>query len=120
LLHPQRHAGASVSQWIAGAGFEPAAAAAVNALVRLTTYASDVHIFAADAAVAQLQRAANAATATWQAGRLSSAAAGAILSAGDVIEQVMAVTSKDGVVTSVYFVGNPDKLTSVGRPPFIE
>ena len=46
--------------------------------------------------------------------------AGAILSAGDTIEQVMAVTSKDGVITSVYFVGNPDKLTSVGHPPFIE
>jgi RNA polymerase sigma-70 factor, ECF subfamily len=46
--------------------------------------------------------------------------AGAILSAGDTIEQLMAVTSKDGVITSVYFVGNPDKLTSVGHPPFIE
>ena len=34
--------------------------------------------------------------------------------------QVMAVTSKDGVITSVYFVGNPDKLTSVGHSPFIE
>jgi RNA polymerase sigma-70 factor (ECF subfamily) len=46
--------------------------------------------------------------------------AGAILSAGGVIEQVMAVTSRDGVITSVYFVGNPDKLTSAGRPPFLE
>jgi RNA polymerase sigma-70 factor (ECF subfamily) len=46
--------------------------------------------------------------------------AGAILSAGDTIEQVMAVTSKDGVVTSLYFVGNPDKLTSVGHAPLIE
>jgi RNA polymerase sigma-70 factor (ECF subfamily) len=46
--------------------------------------------------------------------------AGAVLSAGDVIEQVMAVTSRDGVITSVYFVGNPDKLTSAGRPPFLE
>jgi RNA polymerase sigma-70 factor (ECF subfamily) len=46
--------------------------------------------------------------------------AGAILSAGDAIEQVMAVTSKDGVITSVYFVGNPDKLTSVGHQPLIE
>ena len=45
--------------------------------------------------------------------------AGAILSAGDAIEQVMAVTSKDGLITSIYFVGNPDKLTSVGHP-FIE
>ena len=34
--------------------------------------------------------------------------------------QVMAVTSKDGVIISVYFVGNPDKLTSVGHSPFIE
>jgi RNA polymerase sigma-70 factor, ECF subfamily len=42
--------------------------------------------------------------------------AGAVLWAGDTIEQVMAVTSKDGLITSVYFVGNPDKLTSVGRP----
>jgi phytoene dehydrogenase-like protein len=58
LLHPQRHAGASVSQWIAGAGLGSAAAAAVNALVRLATYASDMNTFAADAAVAQLQRAA--------------------------------------------------------------
>jgi phytoene dehydrogenase-like protein len=46
--------------------------------------------------------------------------AGAILSAGSTVEQVMAVTSKDGVIASVYFVGNPDKLTSVGRPGFIE
>jgi RNA polymerase sigma-70 factor, ECF subfamily len=46
--------------------------------------------------------------------------AGAILSAGDTIEQVMAVTSEDGVITSVYFVGNPGKLASVGHPPLIE
>jgi RNA polymerase sigma-70 factor, ECF subfamily len=46
--------------------------------------------------------------------------AGAILSAGDTIEQVMAVTSKDGVIATIYFVGNPDKLTSVGHPPLIE
>jgi RNA polymerase sigma-70 factor, ECF subfamily len=46
--------------------------------------------------------------------------AGAILSAGETIEQVMAVTSKDGVITSVYFVGNPDKLASVGHPALIE
>jgi phytoene dehydrogenase-like protein len=59
LLHPQRYAGASVSQWIAGAGLGPAAAATVTALVRLTTYASDMSTFAADAAVAQLQRAAS-------------------------------------------------------------
>jgi phytoene dehydrogenase-like protein len=59
LLHPQRHAGASVSQWIAGAGLGPAAVAAVSALVRLATYAPDMTTFAADAAVAQLQRAAS-------------------------------------------------------------
>jgi hypothetical protein len=58
LLCPQRQAGASVSQWIAGAGFGPAAAAALTALVRLTTYASDMNTFAADAAIGQLQRAA--------------------------------------------------------------
>lgn len=46
--------------------------------------------------------------------------AGAILSAGETIEQLVAVTSKDGVITSVYFVGNPDKFTSVGHPPVIE
>jgi len=46
--------------------------------------------------------------------------AGAILSAGGTVEQVMAVTSESGVITSVYFVGNPDKLTSVGDPPLIE
>jgi RNA polymerase sigma-70 factor (ECF subfamily) len=46
--------------------------------------------------------------------------AGAILRAGDMIEQVMAVQSEDGVITSVYFIGNPDKLTSVGHPVFIE
>jgi RNA polymerase sigma-70 factor, ECF subfamily len=46
--------------------------------------------------------------------------AGAILSADDVVEQVMTVTSKDGVITSIYFVGNPDKLTSVGHPVIIE
>jgi phytoene dehydrogenase-like protein len=58
LLCPQWHAGASVSQWIAGAGFGPAAAAAAAALIRLTTYASDMNTFAADAAIGQLQRAA--------------------------------------------------------------
>jgi RNA polymerase sigma-70 factor, ECF subfamily len=46
--------------------------------------------------------------------------AGAILSAGDTIEQVMAVTSKEGVITSIYFVGNRDKLTSLGHPVLIE
>jgi len=45
---------------------------------------------------------------------------GVILSAGDVIEQVMAVESEDGVITSIYFVGNPDKLTSVCDPLLIE
>jgi hypothetical protein len=35
--------------------------------------------------------------------------------AGLKIEQVMAVQSEDGVITSVYFIGNPDKLTSVGH-----
>lgn len=57
-LDPRRHAGASVMQWIAGAGLGPAAAAAVTALVRLTSYAWDMDTFAADAAVAQLQQAA--------------------------------------------------------------
>ena len=46
--------------------------------------------------------------------------AGAVLSAGDAIEQVMAVTSEDGLITFIYFVGNPDKLTSVGHPPPVE
>jgi RNA polymerase sigma-70 factor (ECF subfamily) len=46
--------------------------------------------------------------------------AGAILSAGETIEQVMAVTSNDRVITSIYFIGNPDKLTSVGYPVLIE
>jgi RNA polymerase sigma-70 factor, ECF subfamily len=46
--------------------------------------------------------------------------AGAILSAGETVEQVMAVTSEGGVITSIHFVGNPDKLTSVGHPPPIE
>jgi RNA polymerase sigma-70 factor, ECF subfamily len=45
--------------------------------------------------------------------------AGAIFSAGDAVEQVLAVQSEDGVITSVYFVGNPDKLTSLGRPVLI-
>jgi RNA polymerase sigma-70 factor, ECF subfamily len=46
--------------------------------------------------------------------------AGAILSAGDKVEQVVAVQSQDGVITSIYFVGNPDKLTSLGHPALIE
>jgi hypothetical protein len=33
---------------------------------------------------------------------------------------VMAVQSEDGVITSVYFIGNPDKHTSVGHPVVIE
>jgi Flavin containing amine oxidoreductase len=57
-LNPQSHAGTSVSGWIADAGLGPAAAGAVSALVRLTTYAADLDTFAADAAVAQLQGAA--------------------------------------------------------------
>jgi phytoene dehydrogenase-like protein len=59
LLDAQQHAGASVAQWVAGAGFGSAAVAALNALVRLTTFASDMNTFGADAAVAQLQRAAS-------------------------------------------------------------
>jgi phytoene dehydrogenase-like protein len=58
LLKPQQHAGVSVSQWIVGAGLGPVAAGVVSALVRLTTYASDLNTFGADAAVAQLQCAA--------------------------------------------------------------
>jgi phytoene dehydrogenase-like protein len=58
-LPPRRHAGSSVSQWITGTGLRPAAAAVLNALVRLTAYASDPDTFAADAAVSQLQRAAS-------------------------------------------------------------
>jgi phytoene dehydrogenase-like protein len=57
MLNPRQHAGASVSQWIAGAGFGRSAVAAFTALVRLTTYAWDMDTFAADAAVAQLQQA---------------------------------------------------------------
>lgn len=41
-LDPSRQASASVSQWIGGAGLGLAAAAAVSALVRLTTYAWDM------------------------------------------------------------------------------
>jgi phytoene dehydrogenase-like protein len=33
---------------------------------------------------------------------------------------VMAVTSEDGVITSLYFVGNPGKLGSVGQRLTIE
>ncbi|HEY2509087.1 MAG TPA: FAD-dependent oxidoreductase [Streptosporangiaceae bacterium] len=58
LLDPGRHAGESVSQWIAGAGFRAPAASLVKALVHLTTYASDLNTLGADAALAQLQRAA--------------------------------------------------------------
>jgi Hydantoinase/oxoprolinase N-terminal region len=47
-------------------------------------------------------------------------AAGAILSADGATEQVMAVTSRDGVITAIYFVGNPDKLTSAERLPLLE
>jgi hypothetical protein len=32
----------------------------------------------------------------------------------------MAVTSQDGVITSIYFIGNPDKHSSVGHPVLIE
>jgi hypothetical protein len=32
----------------------------------------------------------------------------------------MTVTSRDGRITAVYIVGNPAKLTSAGRPPFLE
>jgi glycine/D-amino acid oxidase-like deaminating enzyme len=47
-------------------------------------------------------------------------AAGAILSSGGGTEQVMALTSRDGVITAIYFVGNPDKLTPAGRLPLLE
>jgi phytoene dehydrogenase-like protein len=57
-LDPARQAGASVSQWVGDAGLGPAAAAVVSALVRLATYACDLDTFAADAAIAQLQRGA--------------------------------------------------------------
>jgi phytoene dehydrogenase-like protein len=55
LLPAQQLAGVSVSQWLADAAIGPAAAAAVTALIRLTTYTSDPSALAADAAVAQLQ-----------------------------------------------------------------
>jgi hypothetical protein len=37
-----------------------------------------------------------------------------------VVLGLRSVQSEDGVITSVYFIGNPDKLTSVGHPVFIE
>ena len=37
-----------------------------------------------------------------------------------VTEQVMVMTSRDGVITAIYFVGNPDKLTPAGRLPLLE
>jgi RNA polymerase sigma-70 factor, ECF subfamily len=46
--------------------------------------------------------------------------AGAVFSAGGTVEQVMAVTTEDGVITCLYFVGNPEKITSVGHPPLVE
>jgi RNA polymerase sigma-70 factor, ECF subfamily len=46
--------------------------------------------------------------------------AGAVLSAGDTVRQVMAVTSEDRVITTLYFVGNPDKFTSIGHPARVE
>ena len=47
-------------------------------------------------------------------------AAGAILSSDGATEQVMAVTSRDGVINAIYFVGTPDKLASPGRLPLLE
>jgi hypothetical protein len=32
---------------------------------------------------------------------------------------VLAVTSADGLITAIYFVGNPDKLRLVGAAPFL-
>jgi phytoene dehydrogenase-like protein len=55
LLRAERHAGAAVSQWIADSGLWPTAARVARALVRLTTYASDLDTFGADAAIRQLQ-----------------------------------------------------------------
>ena len=46
--------------------------------------------------------------------------AGAILTAGSTIEQVMAVTSTAGLITAIYFVGNPDKHTSVSHPSLVQ
>jgi phytoene dehydrogenase-like protein len=57
-LRSDRLAGTSVTDWVAGSGLRPAAAAVITALIRLTTYASDPDTFAADAAAAQLQAAA--------------------------------------------------------------
>jgi phytoene dehydrogenase-like protein len=57
-LEPGRLAGVSVSQWLAGSGLGSAGAAVIAALIRLTTYATDLDAFGADAAAAQLQLAA--------------------------------------------------------------
>lgn len=46
--------------------------------------------------------------------------AGAILTFGDTTEQVVAVTSAGGLITAIYFVGNPDKHTSVRQPPLVQ
>jgi phytoene dehydrogenase-like protein len=58
LLDPRRYAGTSVSQWIARSGLGPAADPVLRALVRLTTYATDMDTFGADAVIAQLQQSA--------------------------------------------------------------
>jgi phytoene dehydrogenase-like protein len=57
-LKPDRLAGLSVAQWLADLDLRPDAEALGRALVRLSTYASDLDEMGADGAIAQLQMAA--------------------------------------------------------------
>ncbi|HWE54279.1 MAG TPA: FAD-dependent oxidoreductase [Acidimicrobiales bacterium] len=57
LMKPARFAGQSVNQWIGESGLGTAAAAVLQALVRIGTYADDLDTLGADAAVAQLGKA---------------------------------------------------------------
>jgi phytoene dehydrogenase-like protein len=58
-LKPDRHAHASVHDWLAALHLRPDAEAMVRALIRLSTYTADVDTFSADAAIGQLQAAAD-------------------------------------------------------------
>jgi phytoene dehydrogenase-like protein len=118
LLCPQRHANVSVSQWIGAAGLEPAAAAAVTALVRLTTYASDMNTFAADAAIGQLQRASGGVLYVHEgwAQLVTQLAALCQVRAGIKVTGVAAAAGRIEVATSDCQLTARSVIVAVGRP----
>lgn len=117
--------GTSVSSWLAGQSLRPDTEALARAQLRLSTYVADQDHFGADAAVAQLQSAANGGVIYLDGGwgqlvdglrRLVEVRSGTAVRGLDATSGKVAVRTDDGVLTArtvVLAAGTPDVARSM-------